>query len=336
MREPPKLAADVIQAAVREHYGIATRSLSFLPLGADSGTSVYRLEAADGATWFVKLRTRGGFGLPSLVVPRCLCDQGLPHIIAPLPTRSHAVWVDLGDFALTLYPYIDGRSGADAGLTADHWRAFGALMRRVHDTALPAAVAEIVPRESFIPSRRELMPAIEAAAGRASSAVEREFAAIWRANEDLIHTLVERADALAERLRRHPGPPALCHADMHLWNTLVDSRGDFWLIDWDETVMAPRERDLMFVVGGIGGGGVGPEQTDWFLAGYGETAIDPVALAYYRYAWAVQDMAAYGEQVFFLPGLSEASRRDGVRGFASVLGPGGIATIALASEIDWR
>jgi len=55
-------------------------------------------------------------------------------------------------------------------------------------------------------------------------------------------------------------------------------------------------------------------------------------LAYYRFAWAVQDLAAYGEQVFFMPGLSEHARREAVRGIMSLFEPGNIVDIAFASQ----
>ena len=47
-------------------------------------------------------------------------------------------------------------------------------------------------------------------------------------------------------------PLVLCHADLHAWNVLLDTDRQLWLVDWDETILAPKERDLMFVVGGIG------------------------------------------------------------------------------------
>jgi spectinomycin phosphotransferase len=120
---------------------------------------------------------------------------------------------------------------------------------------------------------------------------------------------------------------------MHTWNVLPDADAQLWLVDWDETILALKERDLMFVVGGIGGGGVGPRATECFLQGYGDTAIDPLALAYYRYAWAVQDMAAYGEEVFFTPDLGEESRRDAVHGFMVQFEPGSIVALARATYI---
>lgn len=336
MRRPPKLADELILAAVQTHYGLAVTALTFLPLGNDSASSVYRVQTADSGAYFLKTRTRSGFTEPSLAVPRYLRDQGVPHVLAPLPTVRGALWVDLGAFAFSLYPFVDGRNGCEAGLSAQHWRAFGALMRQVHSLQLPPDVARIVPREAFVPSRRALIADLEAVAGQSTfvTAVEGEFAATWRARAEVIREVVARADALAERLRGAPAPFVLCHADMHPWNLLIDAERDLWLIDWDETILARRERDLMFVVGGIGGPQPGPTETRWFFDGYGETALDPIALAYYRCAWAVQDIAAYGEQVCFLPDQDEDSRRDALRGFISLFAPGSIVPLALATPLD--
>jgi len=99
-------------------------------------------------------------------------------------------------------------------------------------------------------------------------------------------------------------------------------------------MLAPKERDLRFVIGGIGRDLVSPRETACVLQGYGDPAIDPVALVYCRYAWAAHDMGAYGEQVFFSPELGEASRRDPVEGFVDLFEPGNI--VALAFESDYN
>ncbi|HEX2033044.1 MAG TPA: hypothetical protein VHS99_02570 [Chloroflexota bacterium] len=71
MLEPPDLPDETIIAAVRASYGIAVAHLTFLPLGNDSATWVYRLRAADGTVTFLKLRT-GPADAPSYTVPRAL------------------------------------------------------------------------------------------------------------------------------------------------------------------------------------------------------------------------------------------------------------------------
>jgi spectinomycin phosphotransferase len=112
---------------------------------------------------------------------------------------------------------------------------------------------------------------------------------------------------------------------------LLEGDEQFWLIDWDETVLAPKERDLMFFIGGIMRELLQPHHTEYFFRGYGDTAIDLDALLYYRNAWAVQDIAADGERVFFLPELSDASRQDAVRMFKLLFEPGYIVSIASAT-----
>jgi spectinomycin phosphotransferase len=334
MREPLKLADSTIIEALRAQYAMSIATLAFLPLGDDSGSAAYRVQTVDGAAYFLKVRTGAGFSLPSLVVPRYFHDRGVPHVIAPLPTIGGALWVGVNGFALSLYPFLDGRMGADGGLSEQHWRALGATLKQVHGDQLTPELGQIIPREAFIPSRRSVMTDLEAAVARQAfaSPQERDLAAFWHARHDEIRRLVDRADALGGHLRQTSAPLVVCHADLHTWNVLVDTAGQLWLVDWDETILALKERDLMFVVGGIGSGLVSPRETACFLEGYGDAMIDPFALTYYRYAWAVQDMAAYAERVFFMPDLGDETRRDAVRGFMSLFEPGNIAALAFASD----
>ena len=88
----------------------------------------------------------------------------------------------------------------------------------------------------------------------------------------------------------------------------------------------------MFVVGGIMPKLLQPHHTEYFFRGYGDSVIDKDALAYYRYAWAVQDIAADGEQVFFAHELSDESRRHALRGFKQLFDPGNIVSIAEADR----
>ncbi len=123
----------------------------------------------------------------------------------------------------------------------------------------------------------------------------------------------------------------LCHADIHTANVLIGDDRQFWFVDWDGAALVLRERELLFVVGGISATLVGPKEGAWFFAGYGATAIDPLALAYYRYARAVGDIGAYGEQLLFRPGRSAASARAALAMLMGLFKPGEIVSLALAS-----
>ena len=329
MREPPDLADEAIVGALQTGFGVRVAGLSFLPVGNDADSWAYRVEVVEGPTGFLKVRSGTG-AMPGAAVPAYLHRLGVPRVLAPLPTRAGGPYLVLDRFALALYPMLDARTGAEAGLTPAQWRELGATVALVHATPPTPELLRLVGRETFRPSRRELLPRLEAAVATATPGdpVAGRLAASWRAHRAVIDELVDQADRLGSELAGSPGPAVLCHADLHTWNVLVDDAGHLWITDWDEAVLAPRERDLMFVVGGIGHGLVTPSTMASFLEGYGEVPVDPALLAYYRYAWAVQDIAAYGEQALLSPTAGQATRRAAVEGFEDLFAPGNIVDLA--------
>ncbi len=73
-------------------------------------------------------------------------------------------------FALALYPMLDAPTGAEVGLSPAQWRELGAAVAEVHATAPGARAGRLAGRESFRPSRRELLPELEAAVAAAGPA----------------------------------------------------------------------------------------------------------------------------------------------------------------------
>jgi spectinomycin phosphotransferase len=334
MRGLPKLADTTLQSTLEAHYGLPHTTLTFLPIGNDAASFVYRVDTDDRQSYFLKVRASDWFRAPSIVLPRFLFEQGVPHIITPLPTLERELWVHEGDFYISLYPFIDARTATATGLSRQQWHALGATLNQIHTYQLPDHLRQIMPQETFVPSRRQVLTNLQAtlANSQPSDPLQRELAAFWWAREDELRALIERADTLGSQLRQSRLPRVVCHADLHTWNVLVDTERQMWIVDWDETILAPKERDLMFSIGGIARGLVKPAETSRFLQGYGDAKIDQRALAYYRYAWTLQEMAAYAEEVFFLLELGEQVRSDALRSFIDVFEPGNIA--ALAREAD--
>jgi len=119
---------------------------------------------------------------------------------------------------------------------------------------------------------------------------------------------------------------------MHTGNLIVDADGQVWIIDWDEVVLAPKERDLMFSVGGgISVELVDPNATARFLEGYGDVEIDSQALGYYRHAWAVQDVGGYAWRVLLDQSATEAQRHDAADILVGLFRPGEIVDLAARS-----
>ncbi|MBI2761037.1 MAG: phosphotransferase [Chloroflexi bacterium] len=373
MLDPPDLPPDHIVATVRQHYGLHLTGVHFLPLGHDVWSWAFRAMTAD-APYFLKLR-QGVVREATLRVPRYLVDQGVSHIVAPLPTRDQRLWVAVDGFTLALYPFIDGATAMAHGLQERHWATYGAALRAMHDTPLAPDLAPVVPRESFIsavgdaavpktwvwraglPAQWPCAASGDAPASRPPATfwanpgdavraldahidaqtftdpIARHLAAWWQRRRAEIQALVERFEALGQQLRAARPPLVLCHADVHPNNVLIDRDDRLWIVDWDDTMLAPKECDLMMGVGGLGNYPAGPRETGWFLSGYGSTEVDPVALAYYRHVRALGDIYANGEQVL-LPGASEAIKRDGLRRMELLFAPGYIVSLVRQGQGD--
>jgi len=120
---------------------------------------------------------------------------------------------------------------------------------------------------------------------------------LLQAKQVTIHHLVARAEQLASLLVHQPLKRCLCHGDIHAGNILIDTTNRLYLVDWDTLVIAPKERDLMFIGGGIGGMWNRDHEVGWFYRGYGQAKINLTALTYYRYERIVQDIAVTCEQL---------------------------------------
>lgn len=334
MRErPTDLTDDSLRACLHDQYGLTITQFAFLSLGHDSSAWKYRAQAADGRAYFLKVRA-GVANVASLLVPRALRDGGVARIVAPLPTVAGTLWAVAGDYTAILYPFVAGATGMERGMSERQWTTYGALLRQVHETVPAPDLLRVLGRETFAPDGADMVRRLDAQIGARTFAdpAAQGLATFWQARRADIRTLLARAEALGQQIARETPPLVLCHADIHTNNVLVDNEGEVWFVDWDDTLLAPRERDLMFVIGGLRGGLVSPQEEAHFFAGYGTTAIDPLALAYYRYARAVSDLGYEGEQVLFRPDLDPATRQEATDRVRRLFQPGYLVALALASD----
>lgn len=276
MLEKPDLQDEKIFTCLQDAYGIAVAQITFLPLGADRNTAVYRVVADDGTPYFLKLRM-GVFDETSVALPRFLRDQGIKQIIAPLPTRTGQLRARLDDFKAILYPFVDGRDGYAIALSEQQWTEFGAALKRIHTLDVPSTLADYIRRETYSPHWRET---VKTFLGRLDDVIDDpvavKVAALLKAKRDEILFLVERAETLAHALQIQPPEFVLCHSDVHAANILIDADGAFYIVDWDDPILAPKERDLMFIGGAQGFISHGAQEEETlFYRGYGQTGMIP-------------------------------------------------------------
>lgn len=336
MLDRPPVADAEIARAIESAYAGRVSALEFLALGHDIGAWTFRARLSDGRDLFVKLRR--SVDPARLRACRYLAEHGLPEIVAPSSAREGQLAVAVGALALIAYPFLDAPDSVTAWPTLGQWRAYGDFVRRLHGSVLPAALADALPRESFRSRQLADVPTIDALVAEPGGAAEAdgvdgpwaEVAASWQRHSGEILELAACAGELAESIRSRTDPARLvpCHGDIHTYNVLVDASGGLCFIDWDELLLAPRERDLMFILGSPMGPRR-PAETEAFLGGYGPVVIDAERLAYYHAEWAIQDLVGYALDSRDA-GASAASRNAAARTFEAGFDAGGQVEVGLA------
>lgn len=335
MLENPDIPNEKIIVCLAEQYGLQIVQVTFLPLGADLNTTVYQVDAADRTSYFLKLR-RGDFDEAAVTFPKFLFDQGLTQIIAPLPTKTAQLWAKFTDFTMILYPFIVGENGYEVKPNERHWSELGTVLKQMHTAKVPVSITRHIRQETYDSHWRDIvtetLPRLERTTFSDPGATQ--LAASLQAKQDAILDLIRQAERLANLLQIQSSDAIVCHADIHAGNIFIDADGAFYLVDWDTLVLAPKERDLMYIGGALMGGWYTPEEEErLFYPTYGPTEIDPVPMAYYRYERIIEDIAVYCQQLF---GSEDSMGREDlaqcVEYFSSDFRPNGVVEVAYQSD----
>jgi spectinomycin phosphotransferase len=338
---PAATAGETLRAWVRADFGVDLTSIDGVGHGADEEAELWRGVSVDGAPYAVKL---SGGGTPAgLVVSAQLAEQGVPGVVGPVPTRHGPLWSERQGRRLSVVPWVSDDRALGGGMSPGHWASYGALLAKVHATAVSDSLAALLPREDHTHERmasavraldRRLhepvdVPVDEPARDGPADHLTRALAEEWCAAAGLVSTLLALADSLGRELRTRHTPGVLCHGDPHLGNVLIGPDERVWLIDWDDAVLAPRERDLMFVIGGVlAFAPVTPLEQSWFFDGYGAADLDLTRLAYHRCTRALEDLASPAAQVLDVHRLTQPERLDALNIVRGVLSPTGLVSLA--------
>jgi spectinomycin phosphotransferase len=311
---------------IEHEYGIHVNDLARLAFGADVNASVYRAESRD-STYFVKLK-RGHEHDTAVAVTRYLYDQGIEEVIPPILTKGGAPAPRLGEHTLIVCPFVECKNGSGRALSDEQWVELGRTFWRVHDLDVPAELGDRIRREQYSPKWREAVRRLYEQLPAGVDEAGRRMAAMFREREETIRQMIARAEALVPP-DKQGGAFVLCHSDIHANNVLTSDDGRLYAVDWDEPILAPRERDLMFIGAGVGHIWNEPREVELFYEGYGDYSVNRDLIRYYRTERIIEDLAQYGHDLMLTQdGPVEARMRAAV-GTGRMFEPGGVVSQAM-------
>lgn len=286
MIDKPGVDERLLAAEVADAWTVDLADLVFMPVGLDGHAWAYRVDTPDGERYFLKMR-RGEFTQAAVLVPGFLRAQGVRQVVAPIDLPDGGANHRFGDYELLLYPFHDGGSLWGRGLTDRQWIEYGEFLGQLHAVTPSADIAAVLPVETYRSSAGERLQTL---GGQA--AASENLGAFWDRYGAALHRLSETVDDLASRVAQ--AQHVICHADIHPGNLIADGDGPLHVVDWDAPIVAPRERDLMFIYSqDFGDHPINAHRADLFRRGYGPLEPDQTMLSYYRSERHLDDVAAF-------------------------------------------
>lgn len=324
------LIEQLIISNLKNSYGIDVTNLISLPLGADAHALIYKVQTPDQTTYFVKLK-RGQHDI-SVNLQLLLHDAGIKKIISPIKTLNGQPQLYVNDFTLILYPFIHGQDGFTQNLTDDQWIIFGKALKHIHQFQLPTSISQLIKQEDFSTKWRNKVGSMyKYRQVLSSDEITSKFLASLKKHKSAILYLVDKAEKLSQVIQKQRVDFVLCHGDIHAGNVFVATNGALYIVDWDQPIMAPKERDLMFIGGGVGNVWNNKHKIELFYTGYGKTIINKKIIDYYRCEHIIEDVAEYYQQLL-LDNVEYKNRLTSYNRFIAMFKPSGVVDIALQTK----
>ncbi len=199
MLEKQPLSEQRIIQCLNVDYGIEVATLTFLPLGADMNASLYKAQAADLISYFVKLKLGHHHDI-SVDIAELLHAVGIQQIIPPIRTTHGRPTQRIEDFTLIVCPFVEGKDGFTRDLTDNQWIQLGEALRQIHEIAVPQSIQNEVRREAYSPKWREVVRSLYIRLETEPSGDPTAIKLLKFMKEHIleIHRLVDRAEQLGE------------------------------------------------------------------------------------------------------------------------------------------
>lgn len=320
---------------LKNHYGINVNALTPLSLGADINACIYKAATIDKSFYFVKIKYAHDHQM-SIAVLELLEQEKIPLIIPLIKTKSGLASQSIEHASLTVQPFIEGVNGFSQMLTADQWKFLGKSLKKIHEIEIPSAIKMQLRQETFSSKwcnqvQEQYQIFIDnPSADIGNDKIAKKVLSFLKTNRHTIQRLVNRAEELAQKCQIDASISVLCHADLHAGNILINGE-NIYIIDWDDPMLAPKERDLMFIGGGVGNVWNKQNEAQLFYQGYGETHINKNLLAYYRYERIIEDIAVYVQELL-LTSMNTKNSLEMYQHLVSQFDQSDVVAIAFATD----
>jgi spectinomycin phosphotransferase len=296
LTEPVDLDRAELVAAVERHWALSGLRFDYLPVGFGS----HHWHAGE---WFItvddlaaghQLESDADASFAALdrayqTAAALRDDAGLEFVVAPLADSDGAIIRRLSDrYAVTVSPFVEGASSEWGPYESDgERREMTAILGRLHMATeqLPAGLPRV--EEFAVPARTAVEDALsDLRRAWTTGPFAEPTRRLLIETASSVEELLREYDTLADSAAARSNAWVITHGEPHRANVIRAAGGRRHLVDWDTTLLAPRERDLYMVLD--------DDRTGWqeYVA-IAPSELDEQTLRLYGHWWELSDITTF-------------------------------------------
>lgn len=288
-----KIDKTLLKKVIHEKFGISIICLTLVPKW---GTGrAYVVESSKHANFFLKIYSDNSIPDSAFRFAHDLyAKAGITKITHPVATSDGQMRIQFGDFHIALFDLISGTTAEQHKLTERQLERLGELLARIHQSK--TMIGEYSVRELFeIPFRDRLVTIFDdmSKISGNSTQYKTQLKFFLEQHRKKFMEELETLSEVQRKVRRKNLEFVNCHGEPSPGNVLSSDSGEVYLLDWDDPIFAPKEKDLLFFKDNIE-----PVMKDYSLFSK-DNDIDQDVMEFYGHLWNLGEIVDYGSKILF-------------------------------------
>jgi len=283
----------LFKKVIHEEFGISITSMTLvLKVKVARG---YLIEGLDHERFFLKIYTNDNLPDSAFRFAHDLFYKvGIANVVHPVTAKSGQLQIRTGESNIALFRLIAGKTAEESRFNHSQLEKLGELLAKIHQSK--KVVGEYSVKENFEISFEDKFLAVFREMGRlndVSTEYQRKIRFFLEPHRKKFMQELARLKELQREVRKMDLEFVNCHGEPSPGNVLSSDNNEVYLLDWDEPIFAPKERDLLFFKDNI----------EPVMSGYrrfsGDTSVNRDVVEFYGHMWNLGEIADYGGRILF-------------------------------------
>ena len=307
MRHEKSGLKEQIAAVLTASFNITPKEMTFLPIGEESTS----FKVTSGNTTYIVKWSEDTKQTQNMYLVHHLLQElsHFPFIVAPVQTPSGQTIIEMEEGYISVFPFIEGNvvDMPNEKFSKDVVKEITEIVIQIHNAS--SSLKTELPKETFNTTFETVFMNLLAESEKNKKTT---YAPIVLHNKEKIQKLIDENMRHNEYYKQYKPHFVLTHGDITGLNFIQSKKG-LVLIDWDDSIFAPKERDLPFLVCNK------HFNLDYFIEKTGGTKYEKDLNDYYSLHWSLNSIVL-GLQDLATQDVGEKDIQEKVREIHEYLG----------------